>query len=340
MLAESRVATRRRTFVVSLLAYLAFETVATSSNPPRFRAAQFPRGGNADSGSQEEISTTPQQEGEASRAMYNAQATKWVRTEPRCLSDFTGRPVVFSFLEPHIPGATVLDVGCGEGYCARKVLEMGAERVIGSDISEEMVRSASATAAAMGQGDALSFYAAPCSELLAGLAVKKEGLGIGGDSVEGSMDVAIAVFLFNYLTSGEMEDAMRQIHTALKPGGVFVFSVPHPSMIYSHGGDDDASFSAFRLKTKGKGYFSSRNEKILGTICTINKEELNVMSVHKTINDYMSAINSVGFEIVDIREAGVTEEHMQLNPAFFGSVEDRALHLVFKLRKRQLEQSY
>ena len=33
-----------------------------------------------------------------SKTMYNKQATKWVRTKPRCLSDFTGRPVVFEML--------------------------------------------------------------------------------------------------------------------------------------------------------------------------------------------------------------------------------------------------
>ena len=141
----------------------------------------------------------------------------------------------------------------------------------------------------------------------------------------------MAVFLFNYLTSSEMGVAMRQIHPALRPGGIFVFSVPHPSMIY---GSDDES-SVFTLEANGEGYFSSRDEKILGRICTIDGERLKIMSVHKTLNDYIAAINAVGFEILDIREAGVTEEHMKMNPAFFKSVEDRPLHLVFKLRKKQ-----
>eukprot|EP00985_Skeletonema_marinoi_P016501 scaffold8893_cov73-Skeletonema_marinoi.AAC.1 len=71
--------------------------------------------------------------------MYNKQASNWVRTEPRCLSDFTGRPVVFEMLEDVLKaqhdgsdskGKVVLDIGCGEGYCARKVIEMGASKVI------------------------------------------------------------------------------------------------------------------------------------------------------------------------------------------------------------------
>ena len=271
-------------------------------------------------------------QGGISRDMYDRQAESWVRTEPRCLSDFTGRPVVFSFLESHLLGSTVLDVGCGEGYCARRVGEMGASRVIGSDVSEGMIRRAIEAA---GEDGRYKFFAAPCGNLLREMEIRAESLrirgGWGRGGAEGCADVAMAVFLFNYLTSSEMGVAMRQIHTALRPGGIFVFSVPHPSMIY---GSDDES-SVFTLEANGEGYFSSRDEKILGRICTIDGERLKIMSVHKTLNDYIAAINAVGFEILDIREAGVTEEHMKMNPAFFKSVEDRPLHLVFKLRKKQ-----
>lgn len=258
--------------------------------------------------------------------MYDAQSRRWVRTQPRCLSDFTGRPVVFSLLEPHVNGgATVLDVGCGEGYCARKVVEMGASMVIGLDISEGMVQSARAAS----EGDDRFHYSvASCSDLLKTLEEKRDELGIEG-VVEGSIDVAMAVFLFNYLTSEETGEAMKQIHAAIKPGGTFVFSVPHPSMIYCH----DPS-SVFHLQSEGKGYFSSRNQQILGQICTLDGEKLNIMSVHKTLHDYIGCIQVAGFEIVDIREAGVTEEHMKLHPEFFESVQDRPLHLVFELRRK------
>mmetsp|Transcript_23241 Transcript_23241/g.35236 ORF Transcript_23241/g.35236 Transcript_23241/m.35236 type:complete len:335 (-) Transcript_23241:3483-4487(-) len=268
---------------------------------------------------------TQQKEGEASRTMYNKQASNWVRTEPRCLSDFTGRPVVFSQLEPHIKEATVLDVGCGEGYCARKVVGLGANKVIGVDISEEMIRSAIQTS----NGDErFKFFSAACSDLLEVLERRSIELSIKG--AKESMDVAMAVFLFNYLTTSEVEEAMKQVNEALKPGGIFVFSVPHPNMITCH----DTS-SIFHLKCEGKGYFSSRNEKILGHISTVDGETLNIMSVHKTLNDYMAAIRATGFEIIDIIEAGVTDEHMKLNPDFFTSVKDKPLHLIFKLRKRE-----
>lgn len=266
-------------------------------------------------------STTSQDD---SRTMYNKQATNWVRTEPRCLSDFTGRPVVFGMLADELKqtddsssdNKVVLDVGCGEGYCARKVIELGASKVVGCDISQEMISSAQTTS----EGDTrFTYYASPVGDLL-------QSLKEQGESPE--FDIAIAVFLFNYLTTTDMEDAIMQIYQALKSGGVFVFSVPHPSMIFCH---DKAS--VFNLDSEGRGYYTSRNEKIYGQISTIDGTKLNIMSVHKTLGDYISAINKAGFHIDDIQEAGVTEEHMQLHPDFFESVNDRPLHLVFKLRK-------
>mmetsp|Transcript_29736 Transcript_29736/g.50615 ORF Transcript_29736/g.50615 Transcript_29736/m.50615 type:complete len:331 (-) Transcript_29736:935-1927(-) len=262
---------------------------------------------------------------DVSRTMYNKQATNWVRTEPRCLSDFTGRPVVFGMLAEELQGADkiVLDVGCGEGYCARKVIELGAAKVVGCDISQEMINSARTTSEG---DDRFQFYASDVGNLLQGLEDHKGEVGIDGST--GTFDVAIAVFLFNYLTSFDMEEAIVQIYQALKPGGIFVFSVPHPSMIFCHDKD-----SVFHLNSEGKGYYSSRNEKILGQISTIDGTKLNVMSVHKTVGDYIHAINDAGFQIVDIQEAGVTEEHLALHPEFFQSVQDRPLHLVFKLKK-------
>mmetsp|Transcript_37576 Transcript_37576/g.42938 ORF Transcript_37576/g.42938 Transcript_37576/m.42938 type:complete len:295 (+) Transcript_37576:139-1023(+) len=256
-----------------------------------------------------------------SKSMYNKQASNWVRTEPRCLSDFTGRPVVFEMLASEVKGKIILDVGCGEGYCARKIVEMGASKVIGLDISEEMISNAKETSKG---DDRFQFFSANSLNLLQGL---KENMKI--DHPVESVDVAMAVFMFNYMTTNEMETVINQVYSALKTDGVFVFSVPHPSMIYCH--DPDA---IFRLESEGKGYFSSRNKKLLGHISTIDGTKLNIMSVHKTLTDYIRAIQKAGFVIEQIEEACVTEEHMKMNPEFFKSVQDKPLHLIFKLRKQ------
>lgn len=197
--------------------------------------------------------------------------------------------------------------------------------MVGSDISSEMIKGASAIAKSQGDESAFHYYTSSSLDLLKNIEIERTKEGI---QIPNEFDVAIAVFLFNYLTTEEMQSTIQQIYEALKPGGIFVFSVPHPSMIYCHNKD-----AIFRLESEGKGYFSSRNEKILGHISTIDGTKLNIMSVHKTLRDYFQAIQKAGFEILDMEEAAVKEDHMKMNPDFFESVNDRPLHLVFKLRK-------
>ena len=69
---------------------------------------------------------------------------KWSRSSPNNLSDFTCRPVVFKMCEELVKGATVLDVGCGEGYVSRNLKSMGAKKIVGVDISEHMIDCANA----------------------------------------------------------------------------------------------------------------------------------------------------------------------------------------------------
>jgi len=49
---------------------------------------------------------------------------------------------VFKMCEGLVKGATVLDVGCGEGYVSRHLMTMGANKIIGVDISERMIECA------------------------------------------------------------------------------------------------------------------------------------------------------------------------------------------------------
>ena len=75
------------------------------------------------------------------RDIYNAQASQWSREEPVLLSDFSARPFLLELCEP-IANATVLDLGCGEGYVSRELMKRGARQTFGLDISEKMIATA------------------------------------------------------------------------------------------------------------------------------------------------------------------------------------------------------
>ena len=73
------------------------------------------------------------------KVVYNENAEKWLRLAPSSLSDFTARPRVFEACG-ELNGRSVLDIGCGEGYCARELKRRGAGYYLGLDLSEEMIK--------------------------------------------------------------------------------------------------------------------------------------------------------------------------------------------------------
>lgn len=72
---------------------------------------------------------------------YDHQAELWARDEPKTLSDFVARGAVIGMCKEKANGKVVLDLGCGEGYLARKIAGI-AKRVIAVDSSPEMIKVA------------------------------------------------------------------------------------------------------------------------------------------------------------------------------------------------------
>jgi SAM-dependent methyltransferase/pyrroloquinoline quinone (PQQ) biosynthesis protein C len=271
--------------------------------------------------------------GTHSGALYNKQSSNWVRKEANCLSDFTGRPVVFEMCDPHIHGANVLDVGSGEGYAARKLMAMGAGAVTGLDISENMVAKARENATSENE----NYLVGDARNLKDILESNPATVGIvpGAATEIGCFDLAVGIFVFNYTSIDDMNRICQQVHRTLKSGGHFVFSVPHPFMLHAHEESGDSAFGFDKGDVTPSAYFSLRDRKFSGTIKTLDGNVLNVKMCFKAISDYIEAVNAAGFDISYIHEARVLPEHVSAHPDFFASVKDCPLHIVFKVQKKQ-----
>ena len=68
--------------------------------------------------------------------------------------------IALDLLKPHLNGLTVLDVGCASGRFADQLLAAGAARVVGVDISEDIIRIANERRLAGPNKDRLEFFAA------------------------------------------------------------------------------------------------------------------------------------------------------------------------------------
>ena len=246
------------------------------------------------------------------KEIYDKHASSWERREPNSLSDFTGRPAVFK-LCGDVSGLEILDIGCGEGYCSRALKAMGASQVEGIDISPEMIELAKQQELNNPMGINYLTGDVTC-------------LAYDDDS----FDMVLGMFVYNYLTVEETEKSFSDVYRVLKPGGTFVFAVPHPA--FPRIKKDDSP--PFYFDFNNAGYFSSRNQRHHGEIFCRDGKQLPVQMVHKLFEDYFNGLSSSGFTNMPIvRELGVHDSHMEIDKAFFAPVYDIPLHLAFRIEK-------
>ncbi len=246
------------------------------------------------------------------RELYNDTASRWERREPNSLSDFTARPRVFE-LCGDVTGAAILDLGAGEGYCAREMALRGAGSVIGVELSEQMVELARRQQAADDQ--VISYQVGDVTAL---------------EMPAASFDLALGVFVYNYLTIEQTRQSFRQVYEVLKPGGDFVFSVPHPAFPFIK----RENTPPFYFDARDSGYFSGRDTQCQGEIFCRDGTSLSVQMVPKSFEDYFTALADAGFtRLPVVEELHVTDELLAIDPAFFSPLTDLPLHLAFKLRK-------
>jgi len=242
----------------------------------------------------------------SARALYDVSAGAWARNEPSSVSDFTARPAVIDMCRP-FAGARVLDLGCGEGYCARILKRSGAGEVLGIDVSSAMIQAAVREERRAPSG--INYEHGDASDLA----------GIAKDS----FDIVLAMFLFNYLTSAATATCMKEIARVLRPGGRFVFAVPHPALAFMR-----EPAPPFFFEVTSRNYFETRDLRFAGKIWKRDGTALEVQLVHKTLEDYFSALRSAGFTRLPIvRELHVTPEILAVDPPFFGPLVGAPLHL-------------
>ena len=111
-----------------------------------------------------------------------------------------------------VTGKSVLDLACGEGFYSRRIKNNGADRVVGVDLSENMIELAREREAQDKLG--IIFTVGDITEL-----------GKIGD-----FDLVVASYLLNYAQTREhLLDMCRTIFANLKSGGRFVSMNNNPA---------------------------------------------------------------------------------------------------------------
>jgi len=134
---------------------------------------------------------------------YNAIAAEYQRMKARVLY----RIVDYSLKKAigDISGKDVLDLACGEGYTSRQFKSYGANKVVGVDISSEMIKLAQAQETRRPLG-------------IKYLCSSAQALGCIGE-----FDMVAGIFLLHYASNEkELFQMCRVIYDNLKSGGRFI----------------------------------------------------------------------------------------------------------------------
>ncbi|MEZ4435100.1 MAG: methyltransferase domain-containing protein [bacterium] len=143
---------------------------------------------------------------------YDAIADKYPEIEAISIRYYLELPSLLAALGD-LRGQTVLDLACGTGAYSRMFAEAGAEKVVGVDISNEMLEYARAAEAARPLG--IEYHHSDVAEL----------------PDLGTFDLVAAVYLLHYSpTEAHIAKVCDRIAAHIRPGGRFVSAILNPDL--------------------------------------------------------------------------------------------------------------
>jgi SAM-dependent methyltransferase len=114
-------------------------------------------------------------------------------------------------------GRSVVDLACGEGIYARELMRAGAGRVVGVDISPEMIALAER------------------AEAVQPLGVRYVVADVATVELDEPFDIALCSYLFNYARSrAELRALVENVHRLVRPGGLVVGCNDYPDNPQAH----------------------------------------------------------------------------------------------------------
>jgi len=186
---------------------------------------------------------------------------------------------------PNLNGRAVVDLGCGFGWFCRWARQHGAARVLGLDVSENMLARAKAET----DDKAISYARADLERF---------------DLPPGSFGLAYSSLALHYVE--HLDRLLETVREALLPDGAFVFSVEHP--IYTAPAAPSWVAGAEGRKTWPLDSYLLEGPR------TTDWLTKGVIKQHRTIGHYLNGLLRHGFAIKHVEEWGPTDAQIADHP--------------------------
>ena len=222
-------------------------------------------------------------------------------------------PGLFSLLGALPRGTRVLEVGCGNGYLARRLARAGCE-VVGVDRSHPLIVRARARESANPLGVVyLEQDAARMRQVRSA-----------------SFDVALANM--SLMDIEDAEGTVREVARALRPGGRFVFSISHPCFDVDRRSAWTVEVALGRTEVYRKvtDYLRPHAEEFDWPLD--GGRVARTIGYHRPLSWYARALRSAGFVLLDVHEPtpGPGFASRRMDRGWFFEV---PLHLVVAARR-------
>lgn len=186
---------------------------------------------------------------------------------------------------PPLQGKVVTDLGCGFGDFVRFTITQGAEKVTGLEISQKMLIEAKKLTH---KGNVLYIHA-PMETF---------------STDDNSQDLIVSSLAIHYVE--DYAALCQRVFNALKPGGIFLFSVEHPMCTaLASQFEQDAENNFLYLPVDRYQEQSSRSTKWFVD---------NVIKYHRTIETYVSTLIECGFVLNTLKEPKPIQEAIDARP--------------------------
>ncbi|MEA4920216.1 MAG: methyltransferase domain-containing protein [Clostridiaceae bacterium] len=198
------------------------------------------------------------------------------------------KPAIFSMLGD-VKGKSVIDLGCGYGENCKAFSEMGAERIVGIDISRKMLELAKKE---------------NCAQNIHYLNMPMENIR----SLDDKFDIAVSSLALHYIRG--YDELIYDVFSLLKPGGIFLFSQEHPLTTAPVDGakwikNEDGSVDHYRLAD----YARAGERKVTWFVD-------DVVKYHRTFSQLINGLVRSGFVILEMEEPVASQETIQRLPQY------------------------
>lgn len=202
----------------------------------------------------------------------------------------------------------VLDAGCGEGYFARRLVDLGAAHVHGVDTCRQFIDAAAAHPEH--RPESATFHHADVAAL---------------PLPDASVDLVVANRLPNGITNPGKR--FHEFARVLKPTGRLILLGMHPCFYAAR--TERTTADAFSVDT----YFGVRTVEQRFKVADLTSPAASVQSFY-SLETYIGMITAAGFVITDLREPHPTPEQQQQNP-WWNENFVRPLFLLLECRSRR-----